>query len=90
MKDGWLGSRIARLRAILVAGLTRYSTSRRWRKWREDAQQDKLSLLSPFPNLQVGGRVDEVFDLEAVAQRWLGDLCGSGVELVSIRTASSS
>ena len=30
------------------------------------------------------------FDLEAVARRWLVDLGGSGVELVSIRTASSS
>ena len=44
--------------------------------------ESKLSLPSPFPNLQVGGGVDEVFDLEAVARRWLGDLCGSGVELV--------
>ena len=42
----------------------------------------KLSLPSPFPNLQVGGGVDEVFNLEAVARRWLGDLCRSGVELV--------
>ena len=42
------------------------------------------------PQGNLGGGVDEVVDLEAVARRWLGDLCGSGVELVSIRTASSS
>ena len=47
MKNGWLGSRIARLRAILVAGLMRWSRG----------SEGKLSLLSPFPNLQVcGGR----------------------------------
>ena len=42
------------------------------------------------PQGNLGGGVDEVVDLEAVARRWLGDLCGSGVELVSMRTASSS
>ena len=42
------------------------------------------------PQGNLGGGVDEVVDLEAVARRWLGDLWGSGVELVSIRTASSS
>ena len=42
------------------------------------------------PQVNLGGGVDEVFDLEAVARRWLVDLSGSGVELVSIQTASSS
>ena len=42
------------------------------------------------PQGNLGGGVDEVVDLEAVARRWLVDLGGSGVELVSIRTASSS
>ena len=42
------------------------------------------------PQGNLGGGVDEVFNLEAVARRWLVDLDGSGVELVSIRTASSS
>ena len=41
------------------------------------------------PQGNLGGGVDEVFDLEAVAQRWLVDLSGSGVELVSSRTANS-
>ena len=41
------------------------------------------------PQGNLGGGVDEVFDLEAVARRWLVDLSGSGVELVSSRTANS-
>ena len=42
------------------------------------------------PQGNPGGGVDEVLDLEAVARRWLVDLGRSGVELVSIQTASSS
>ena len=41
------------------------------------------------PQGNLGGGVDEVFDLKAVARRWLVDLSGSGVELVSSRTANS-
>ena len=41
------------------------------------------------PQGNLGGGVDEVVDLEAVARRWLVDLSGSGVELVSSRTANS-
>ena len=41
------------------------------------------------PQGNLGGGVDEVFDLGAVARRWLMDLGRSGVVLVSSRTANS-
>ena len=42
------------------------------------------------PQGNLGGGVDEVFQLEAVARRWLVDLGGPGVDLASTRTASFS
>ena len=41
------------------------------------------------PQGNLGGGVDGVFDLEAVARRWRMDLGRSGVVLVSSQTANS-
>ena len=42
-----------------------------------------------LPQGNLGGGVDEVFDLKAVARRWRVDLGRSGADLVSSRTANS-